>query len=142
MAGSSATGMAWALVCLTAAMGGDAVAATRNETSTAPRAAIENEGADCTTTAAVAGLQASLPDPFARGDGSRLARLRADWRCQRQQTLRALEEQVYGGKGPAPDRVTGSVLRDRIEVTVTRGNRHGRASAPRCIFPMVPARSR
>ena len=119
---------AWALSCMAAATTGEVVAATSGGSHPTWHAAVENEGEDCTTTPAVARHQASLPDPFARADGSRIA-TRADWRCQRQRTLHALEQQVYGWKGPTADSVTGTVHRDRIEVTVSHGDRHETFSA-------------
>ncbi|WP_232207598.1 topoisomerase [Pseudoxanthomonas sp. J35] len=53
----------------------------------------------------------------------------AQWRCLRQQTLRALQAQVYGTKGPAPAAVTGTVGTDRIEVEVRHAGRSERFSA-------------
>jgi hypothetical protein len=96
-------------------------AATRAR-SAAAGSFVENDGEDCEPRALPPPPASGLPDPFARADGTRMA-TRADWRCQRQATLRALEAQVYGWKGPKPDRVTGTVSADRIEVTVAW---HGR----------------
>src|SRR5262245_62080957 len=94
---------AWALPWLVATATVEAAPASGHAPDTTQRAmSVENEGADCATAPVVAARQASLPDPFLRADGSRVT-TRADWRCQRQQTLHALEQQVYGWKGPAPD---------------------------------------
>ncbi|WP_144409215.1 topoisomerase [Pseudoxanthomonas suwonensis] len=103
----------------TMAAGGDGL-----EDARAPYAsAHENEGMDCATSPPATAVQANLPDPFAGPDGTRIA-AREQWRCQRQQTLRTLEDQVYGRKGTAPDSVTGNVYPDRIDVTVDyRGRR-------------------
>lgn len=99
------------------------------ETPGTPYASIqENDGAGCADTPAFAEAQANLPDPFASPDGTRIA-TRGQWRCQRQQTLRALERQVYGWKGPAPDSVSGSVHPDRIDVSVTYRGRQETFSA-------------
>lgn len=78
---------------------------------------VENRGADCEVEGIAGASGTGLPDPFARADGSRIA-IRADWRCHRQALLRAAEEQVYGWKGPTPDRVDGTIAGDRIDVTV------------------------
>ena len=91
-------------------------------------AAVENTGLDCAAEPVQATPQAGLPDPFAGADGQRIS-TRAQWRCQRQQTLHALEQQVYGSKGPAPEQVSGSVSPERIEVEVRHGGRSERFSA-------------
>jgi len=116
-----------ALSCLVAmaadaAVAGDVAGTGAGDAQATRSRVVEDDGIDCATAPVAATPQAGLPDPFARPDGTRVA-TRADWRCQRQQTLRALEQQVYGWKGPAPDSVTGIVLPDRIEVTVAW---HGR----------------
>jgi hypothetical protein len=130
MAGSNKIrAVAWVLPCLVAMATAQATAASVHAPDTTRRAvAVENEGADCVATPVVAARQASLPDPFLRADGSRMT-TRADWRCQRQQTLHSLEQQVYGWKGPAPDSVTGAVHRDRVEVTVSHGDHRETFSA-------------
>lgn len=89
---------------------------------------VENRGADCEVGGIAGPSDAGLPDPFARADGSRIA-TRADWRCHRQALLRAAEEQVYGWKGPTPDRVDGTIAGDRIDVTVSHGGREVSFSA-------------
>lgn len=123
--GSGSRGWHLALLCLLAMAAGGvaphAAATAGGGLEDAPAryaSAHENEGADCATTAPATTVQANLPDPFAGPDGNRLT-TREQWRCQRQQTLRTLERQVYGWKGPAPDSVTGSVHPDRIDVIVS-----------------------
>lgn len=91
--------------------------------------AVENAGVDCPVVAVEATARDTLPDPLLAPDGGRITDP-ARWRCQRQQTLHLLEEQVYGSKGPAPERVTGTVHVDRIEVEVTHAGRSERFSAP------------
>lgn len=92
-------------------------------------AGVENTGLDCAVAPVQAGMpRAGLPDPFLAADGNRIG-TRAQWRCQRQQALHALELQVYGSKGPAPEQVSGSVSAERIEVEVRHGGRSERFSA-------------
>ncbi|TWT23247.1 topoisomerase [Luteimonas marina] len=83
---------------------------------------------DCEVEEIAGSPDAGLPDPFARADGSRIA-TRADWRCHRQALLRTAEAQVYGWKGPKPDRVTGTIADDRIDVTVSHAGREVSFSA-------------
>lgn len=90
--------------------------------------AVENAGLDCPEVALGAVPQDALPDPLLAADGRRISDP-ARWRCQRQQTLRLLERQVYGSKGPAPQAVSGSVSADRVEVEVRHAGRSERFSA-------------
>jgi len=125
-----------ALACLFLALvlpGAQLLAATPAAGLTAP---VENEGQDCPVQAPASAVQDALPDPFLGPDGRRISS-RAQWRCQRQQTLHALQTQVYGGKGPAPERVSGRVDADAIEVEVEHGGRRERFSA-RLHLPQGP----
>lgn len=131
-AGSGLRLRAWMLLCLLTAVGGESAAGGAGDgadtASPSRSTAVENGGADCATAPAAGKRQATLPDPFLRADGGRIA-TRAEWRCQRQRTLHLLEQQVYGWKGPVPDSVTGVVHRDRIEVTVSHRGRRETFSA-------------
>ncbi|WP_374013311.1 topoisomerase [Pseudoxanthomonas koreensis] len=89
---------------------------------------VEDRGRDCPAQALVDAGGPLLPDPFVRADGSRLD-TRADWRCQRQRTLRTAQAQLYGDKGPQPDAVTGTITGERIDVTVAHGGRQVSFSA-------------
>jgi len=78
----------------------------------------ENEGADCVLgTAPAATSNAKLPDPFKKYNGSRITS-KAEWRCQRQETLKQVEASIYGTKPPKPEKVTGTVSRTQITVNV------------------------
>jgi glucuronyl esterase-like protein len=84
-------------------------------------AAVEDTGADC----AVAPLpepgqlpeHADLPDPFVKLDGTRLTR-RSEWRCRRRELVEQAEKYIYGQKPAKPDKVAGSVARDKVSVDV------------------------
>ncbi|KAF1686451.1 topoisomerase [Pseudoxanthomonas broegbernensis] len=89
---------------------------------------VENRGQDCEVGMPAAASHPRLPDPFARADGTAVA-TRADWRCRRQEILKAAEAQVYGWKGPEPERVTGTINGDRIDVAVSHGGRQVTFSA-------------
>lgn len=92
--------------------------------------AVENAGADCAVPTLPSTGQSStrLPDPFKRLDGTRVA-TRADWRCQRQLTLRLAEKFVYGEKPGTPSSVSGSVTSSRITVDVAHNGRSTSFSA-------------
>jgi len=78
----------------------------------------ENEGADCVLGAAPAATSnAKLPDPFKKYNGARITS-KAEWRCQRQETLKQVEASIYGTKPPKPEKVTGTVTRTQITVNV------------------------
>jgi hypothetical protein len=94
----------------------------------AAASAAGDEARDCPVLPPAAGLQAELPDPLRLPDGSR-AHEPGQWHCLRQQTLHALEAQVYGSKGPAPEAVAGTVTPERIEVEVRHGGRSERFAA-------------
>ncbi len=79
---------------------------------------LENRGEDCEVGQITSAANASLPDPFTKLDGSRVA-TKADWRCRRQEIVKTVEEQIYGWKGPKPESVTGTVSNNSIEVNVT-----------------------
>jgi len=113
------------VACAHGAPGDEDAAVERGPAAAGP---VENRGADCRPEAIPGPSGAGLPDPFARADGSRIA-TRADWHCHRQALLRTAEEQVYGWKGPEPDRVDGTIAGDRIDVTVSHGGREVSFSA-------------
>jgi len=78
----------------------------------------ENEGADCVLgNAPAATSNAKLPDPFKKYNGARITS-KAEWRCQRQETLKQVEASIYGTKPPKPEKVTGTVSRTQITVNV------------------------
>lgn len=78
----------------------------------------ENEGADCVLgTAPAAVSNAKLPDPFKKYNGARITS-KAEWRCQRQETLKQVEASIYGTKPPKPEKVTGTVSQTQITVNV------------------------
>jgi len=66
--------------------------------------------------------RAGLPDPFLRPDGSRVAS-RAQWPCQRRTLLATAQAQVYGARGPEPERVEGGIDGDTITVRVAQAGR-------------------
>jgi hypothetical protein len=69
-----------------------------------------------------------LPDPFMRPDGTRVAS-RAQWPCQRRTLQATAEAQVYGARGPEPERVEGRIEADRITVRVAQGGREAEFGA-------------
>lgn len=78
----------------------------------------ENEGADCVLgTAPAAASNAKLPDPFKKYNGTRITS-KADWRCQRQETLKQIEASIYGTKPGKPESVTGTVTNTQITVNI------------------------
>lgn len=95
-------------------------------------AAVENTGANC----AVPELpdptslreSETLPDPFVKLDGTRLTE-RSEWRCRRQEILRQAEKYIYGEKPPRPEKVTGSVTRERVAVDVEHAGKSVHFSA-------------
>ena len=90
---------------------------------------VENVGADCTFPSLPAAASSSrLPDPFRRADGTRIT-TKADWRCQREQTKRLMEQYVYGQKPVKPASVSGSVTSSRITVNVSQNGRSTSFSA-------------
>src|SRR5690554_5496135 len=72
--------------------------------------------------------QAGLPDPFLRPDGSRVAS-RAQWPCQRRTLQATAQAQVYGTRGPGPERVEGRIEGGRITVRVVQGGREAEFGA-------------
>src|SRR5690606_7645124 len=72
--------------------------------------------------------QAGLPDPFLRPDGSRVAS-RAQWPCQRRTLQATAQAQVYGTRGPGPERVEGRIEGGRITVRVVQGGREAEIGA-------------
>jgi hypothetical protein len=86
------------------------------------------EDTHCPTAQADGRARQTLPDPFLGADGQRLGR-RAQWACQRQQTLQLLQDQVYGPAAPAAERVEGRVDREQIQVSVFHQGRQEHFSA-------------
>lgn len=103
----------------------------------------ENEGADCVLgTAPAAASNAKLPDPFKKYNGTRISS-KADWRCQRQETLKQIEASIYGTKPGKPDSVTGTVSNTQITVNVSHQGKTASFSAkvemPTNVSGPVPA---
>ena len=82
---------------------------------------VEDTGADCSVPPLpeAAGLPKldTLPDPFQKLDGSRVA-TRSEWRCRRREIVKQAEKYIYGQKPPKPEKVAGQVGRDAISVDV------------------------
>lgn len=66
--------------------------------------------------------RATLPDPFLRPDGGRVAS-RSEWACQRRILRATAEAHVYGARGPEPERVEARIDGDAITVRVGQGGR-------------------
>lgn len=103
----------------------------------------ENEGADCAIgTPPAAVINAKLPDPFKKYNGSRIT-AKADWRCQRQEILKQVEASIYGTKPPKPTTVTGTVSNTQITVNVSHQGKSASFSAkvemPANVSGPVPA---
>ncbi len=103
----------------------------------------ENEGADCAIgNTPVASSNAKLPDPFKKYNGTRITS-RADWRCQRQETLKQVEASIYGTKPGKPESVTGTVSNSQITVNVQHQGKTASFSAriemPSNVSGPVPA---
>ncbi|WP_238582300.1 glucuronyl esterase domain-containing protein [Cellvibrio sp. OA-2007] len=89
----------------------------------------ENEGADCVLgNPPAATSNAKLPDPFKKYNGARIAS-KADWRCQRQETLKQVEASIYGTKPGKPQTVTGTVSNSQITVNVQHQGKSASFSA-------------
>ena len=116
-----------AVVGVMVAVGGAACRSTASPAGAAAAgvpayaASVEDTGVDC----AVADLPDAarlprlekLPDPFTALDGTRLTK-KAQWRCRRQEIRRQAEKYIYGQKPPRPDRVSGTVTKEKIDVDV------------------------
>lgn len=90
---------------------------------------VENAGGDCGVgSLPSATSNARLPDPFTTFAGQRVT-THEQWRCRRQEILRASEESLYGAKPPKPASVTGTVTSDSITVEVSEGGTTTRFAA-------------
>ena len=103
----------------------------------------ENEGADCAIgNPPAATSNARLPDPFKKYNGARITS-KADWRCQRQETLKQVEASIYGTKPGKPESVTGTVSNTQITVNVQHQGKSASFSArvemPTNVSGPVPA---
>src|SRR4030081_1311632 len=115
-----------ALVVALAALVGTGVAAISTASpfsaragSLAVAASVEDQGADCPVSLPGSfAANATLPDPFTRLDGTRIA-TKSDWRCRREEILKLAEKFVYGQKPGKPASVTGTVSNTNITVNVT-----------------------
>ena len=76
----------------------------------------------------------TLPDPFLKLDGTRVAK-QSEWRCRRQEIRRQAEKYIYGHKPPRPERVTGSVSRERVSVDVEHAGKRGHFEAELLLPP-------
>jgi hypothetical protein len=124
---------AWSVVVLgcsrtsTGTAGGLGTTGSAEWPAYAPGAAIEDTGGDCAVRAlpdpALLPEHAELPDPFEKLDGTRLTK-RSEWRCRRQELLQQAEKYIYGQKPPKPEKVAGTVDRDKVSVDVEH---HGKS---------------
>jgi hypothetical protein len=90
---------------------------------------VEDAGASCPVTLPGSfAANATLPDPFTRLDGTRIA-TKADWTCRREEILQLAEKTVYGTKPGKPAGVTGTVSGTNITVNVTDQGRSASFSA-------------
>jgi len=77
---------------------------------------------DCGAELPAGRAQPGLPDPFARADGTRISTA-AEWACQRRALQATAEAQVYGARGPEPERVEARIEGDTIHVNVFHAGR-------------------
>jgi hypothetical protein len=111
------------------AVAGVTTVATRTTEITTVAAAVEDDGVGCQVSLPGSlPANATLPDPFTRLNGTRIAS-KADWRCRRAEIKKLAERYVYGEKPVKPTTVTGTVSNSTISVNVSHNGRNAAFSA-------------